>query len=577
MIALVLIIISAKIRYRSGEIDYLDSDATWHALYTIECYNETPISQHLFLPIVSMGGEDNKWISWGACIPDDVGNYYYTSFSPAGYFVPWAFMKAFNLPIEEKSLYIFNTFLLSVSALILIYLLWSVYLEYEWKGFLTITAAIAYILSPEILHGMGIVYWSQSIMQVTLLLQILAYYKCFIQKEEKYKCIFYIMTFINPYIEWTGYVANVGFALAEIIRNGKKCRKEGITRSFIIAGLTALSFGLFCLHYLLRTDTVVFFTALKNRFMARNVTTSVLLTDVIGGYLKSFLYLWVAFLVLTIWNIIKTGFIRIENGLLLLVSAFPIIENIVMKQHAIAYTYDRMKAVFVLILLLCELQKGIYETISSKNSRLICVGVIVIASLLNLKSYIKDPAYIWDVDYRTYNAQLAEYVTGKYPDAVYASDSAIRGYMNLLFGRGIYEGQSLDSAIEIARQKGKENVVYIKKDGYKLQPVVVMNIMSDVLYEISNDGNIVEILLGDYVQAAEMTDDNWTNGVSNNSNVILFSRNDNLLIQLLTHDFLVCNNIRMNINDVEFDDLWIRVETNISPDTCQYPSQIYIE
>ncbi len=74
------------VRCRSGEIDYLDSDATWHTLLTIECYNETPISQHLFLPIVSMGGEDNKWISWGATIPDKEGNYYYTSFSPAGYF-----------------------------------------------------------------------------------------------------------------------------------------------------------------------------------------------------------------------------------------------------------------------------------------------------------------------------------------------------------------------------------------------------------------------------------------------------------------------------------------------------------
>lgn len=35
LITLALIIISAKIRYRSGEIDYLDSDASWHALYTI--------------------------------------------------------------------------------------------------------------------------------------------------------------------------------------------------------------------------------------------------------------------------------------------------------------------------------------------------------------------------------------------------------------------------------------------------------------------------------------------------------------------------------------------------------------
>ena len=76
-----MVIMVSIIKFRGGEINYLDSDATWHTLLTMQAYDETPISQHKFLPIVSLGGVDNKGISWGATIPDKEGNFYYTSFS----------------------------------------------------------------------------------------------------------------------------------------------------------------------------------------------------------------------------------------------------------------------------------------------------------------------------------------------------------------------------------------------------------------------------------------------------------------------------------------------------------------
>ena len=115
------------VKYRGGEVNYLNSDATWHTLLTMEAYEETPISVHKFLPIVSLGGMDNKHISWGATIPDLEGNYYYTSFSPAGYVLPYFFVKIFHLPINEKSLYIFNTILFSISAVLWLIFLLRVY------------------------------------------------------------------------------------------------------------------------------------------------------------------------------------------------------------------------------------------------------------------------------------------------------------------------------------------------------------------------------------------------------------------------------------------------------------------
>ena len=579
LFAVALVVFAAVIRYRSGEIDYLDSDATWHTLLTIECYDETPISQHLFLPIVSMGGQDNKWIRWGATIPDTEGNYYYTSFSPAGYFLPWLFMKIFRLPVNENSLYLFNNILFSFSVILLVLLIDAVYEDNKNKEIMMLIGAISYVCVPELLHGMGIVYWHQSIMQVTLLAQIYFFYLYAVKAKPGFKWLFYILTLCNPYIEWTGYVANVGFALAEIVLNWKKSKIAGLKKAIIIGLVTIASFGIFCCHYLLRTDAVTFFAALKNRFMERNITTDVLITDVLGGYYKSFLYLWLLLLCFTIWSFVKRGNVRIDNGVVLMVSAFPIIENIIMKQHALAYTYDRMKAVFVMILLLCEITKNLLEVYEpSSFARFIIIGLTIGTAGLNLAAYKSDTSYIWEVDYRNNNSMLANFVTSEYPDALYASDSRIRGYMNLLFGRGIYEKQSIDSATELASQKGKENVVFIRKDGYRLLPIQVISIASGEIKEVDlKDGNVVERIAGDFWYAADMTDANWTKGVSKSKNIVLFERNDSLLVQLLTREMLKSDEDEYDIVNVDFDDLWIRVETSETPIKLSYPAPILIE
>lgn len=525
-----------------------------------------------------MGEDDNKWISWGACIPDIKGNYYYTSFSSAGYFLPWLFMKILHLPILESSLYVFNTFLFAISAIVLILLLWNVYDDCKQRRYIVLGGALAYIFAPELLHGMGICYWHQSIMQVTLLIQIYAYYMYAVKGLKPYRYLFYAFTLINPYIEWTGYVANIGFAIAELVLCWKDSKKRGFAKASIIAIATVVSFGIFCGHYLLRTEAATFFTALRNRFMARNVTTDVLVSDVIGGYYKSFLYLWVALLSLIVWAFIKNGSVNLQHGILFLVAAFPIIENIIMKQHALAYTYDRMKAVTVMVLLLCEALRNITEKTEIKRTISIAIGIVGVSSLLNFFSYRSNEHYIWDIDYRATNEKLANYVTTNYPDAVYASDTAIRGYMNLLFMRGIYEWQSMDAASEKAIERGKSQVVFIRKDGYSLQPILIKDIGTSETKEVLlQDGEPVERILGDYYYASEMTDENWTNGVSNTSNTVLFNRDDKLLIKLLTSDLLVVSETHLNITDIDYDEQWIRVKTDADCSECMCPAAIKIE
>lgn len=460
--AVLLVVCVSGFKYRSGGINYYNSDATWHTLLTIEAYNETPASEHLFLPIVSLGDQDDKYIPWGAAVSGENGNYYYTSFSPAGYFLPWLFLKIFRLPVTEQSLYLFNTVLFALSAMLWTGLVYMVFRREKGisASVIAMTGMLTYIFSPEIFHGMGIVYWHQSLMQVTLLVQTIAYYKMLESGGKKAKILFYLTAFVNPYIEWTGYVANIGFALAELIRY----RKKGIGKCCIIGIITIASFASFTLHYLLRVDIQVFMETLKYRFMARNVTTDVSLTDVFAGYLQSFSYLWFLLLCVMIWNLARYKKLEIRHGMLLFVLIFPVLENIIMKEHAVSYTYDRMKFVYFLSFLICELSCCLLSAVSHHKTG-VSAGVMVVTIMacgLNLKTYKENDAYIWKVDYRDDNQKFAECVNQNYRDSMLAINGwGIRGYINLVFGRGIYEGTDAETLKQIAVSRGKKYAIII--------------------------------------------------------------------------------------------------------------------
>lgn len=478
-----LVVASAALRYRSGEIRYQNEDATWHVMLTVEAYNETPASQHLFLPLVSLGEEADKSIAWGHTIPDDQGNYYYTSFSPAGFFVAWAFTTALGLPVSESSLYLLNTVLLCASAAVLVHLLATVYDRSRHRAALSLVGAVAYVLVPEVLHGMGIVYWHQSVMQVTLLLQVAAYYHYAVRGSRGWRAAFYVLALVNPYVEWTGYVANVGFALAELARGRADGWRRALGRAAAIGGLTLCSLALFCGHYLLRVSPEDFFGSLLFSFTARSAASEqATFLDLLAGYPASFLWLWPLLGVVLVWALVaRRGRLSLlpGTGTLLFVAAFPVLENVVMKQHAVAYPYDRMKAAFVLVILLCELARNALEAADERRGEGrrgglaagALVALTVAAGALNLASYVRSDTYIWDFAYRADNEAIARAVTERYPDAVYACNRGVRGYANMLFGRGIYEFQTVESAREIADERGADTVVYVVMD-----PPVVLDV-----------------------------------------------------------------------------------------------------
>lgn len=317
-----------------------------------------------------------------------------------------------------------------------------------------------------------------------------------------WRVAFYALALLNPYVEWTGYVANVGFALAEIFRS----RREGLPRAFGraagLAGLTLCSLVLFCAHYLMRVSAADFLDSLLFSFTARNaVSDQATYLDLLSGYVGSLLFLWGLLGVALAWALLaRRGSLSFSPGFgaLLFVSAFPLLENVVMKQHAVAYGYDRMKAAVPLVLILCELARNALEARPYRRAKgalatAALVAAALVTSSLNFASYVNDEHYIYSFCYKEDNELIARAINERYPDAVYACNRGIRGYANLLFGRGIYEFQTLESARALAGERGADTVVYITMDPPVVLSVEVISPESPggVTYTVE-DGEVVE-------------------------------------------------------------------------------------
>ena len=230
---------------------------------------------------------------------------------------------------------------------------------------------------------------------------------------------------------------------------------------------------LFSLHYLSVVSKSDYFHALYNRFMARNTLSSSsfkkLLLGYGGSFISSFIIIISLFIVLVIlykgFSFYKNSLIM-KNKLICFVALFPVFENIVMKQHATSYTYDRMKLAIFFAIVIADLLQMLFLMIKpiriiKLTSVLIC-AVILFISVFSYK-WSKDYK-VWDIDYGKNNIEISNYLAKKYNlnNSLYALDKLpVRGYINLLFNRSVYEGTNLKTISKIANNKNYRYAVEI--------------------------------------------------------------------------------------------------------------------
>lgn len=461
-----------------------NSDAVWHTLLITECMEEVPVSVHKMLPIVTLGDEADKHIPWGACVPDQYGNYYYTSFMPLSFIVPYLFFELPGIKATPFSLSLLSAILGLISCVLLYQLLVLMYGKRLNRGILLAAVLALYMFAPEMLHSNTEVYWGQNLYQPILILQLIVLCHYLEQKgkaRRKYLAWLALLSFVGGCIEWTAYVMNMGLAFCMIIKNSRN-RKKALKGEkwgkfdFIWIGVVSVAAGSTVIaHFLSVLGVEEFKRIMLKQFMLRNISNraGVLAWNAWQEYFDSFGIAISAVVVVGVAVLssketrgkIKKA-IKSNQAIVVFAAGIACLENVLMAQHALEYTYDRIKLGILLTLLFLFLLVLIWENKTEIFQKMLIL-FFATAALINLISFrFVENGYRWIVDgnYRD-NETLAEALGEKYTkeNSLYGQIpvTAVRGYTTLLFQRNIYDLKQLDDLEELAEEGNKRYVVYL--------------------------------------------------------------------------------------------------------------------
>ncbi len=599
---ILLFTISAVIRKPFASEGFSMSDATYHVLLTMQAYDETPSSVHHWLPIQSYGEEYNKYINNGpSLLQDELGNSYYVSFSPIGFYTPYFFCKFFHLSLTVRSLYIYNSFLMMLSAILLGGIVFICFKKY-W---LSVVSSIIYIFLPEILYTQGIVYWHHSLSQVFLLLQIMFFILCFIEhKNSKWLLLcYYVISFLYPYSEWTGFISNMGMALGILLYEMRLDKGKGLEgrisiplKSLInIAVMAVLTVGALA-YYVYRFSKVAsvnnIIATMKSRAGARSKASIFTLG---GGYKSSFGVILVILVVFAFFCIfwsnyrrkIVDEFSQRKIWVILIVTIIPIAENLVMREHAISYTFDRLKAAIPIIFLF-SLAVHSLELVSNKVAKVITVISMCIIIFFGLFTYGSNGKII-DMDQFDDTLVLRAYLEKNYlsegRNVLVKEGWRAWGYLQTLYHRNIYctTLYSNGQLLETAKKNLDDYVINLVPtlehgDTSCYTKAFITDVNTDEYYEVRAENGEIRIEKIDYLYAAELTDSNWTNGILNSdTSVILFENTAYNYKKLYGASKLICNNVVYNIINMDSDSNWIHVHIDSDASACSYPSILSVQ
>jgi hypothetical protein len=471
-------------------------EATYHTLLTITALNESPAKNHWYLPTISLGKELDKNISWGATVPTKTGDYIYTSFPPLGFLAPYFWFKSFGAEPSVKNLAYFNFFIGSLSAFVLFLLLVNLLKFNGYSPWVSMAGALIGstigIFSREALQSHGIIYWSHSLYQPILIFSLYFIFK-YLTSETKerrrlYEAAIIVMVFLSPLTEWTAYVFNVGLIFLLWLKNRNLPPARTLAIKIFIT--TAIAAALTVIHFGLAIGFRPTIGTLLARFLERNTSTGSIVALIQGYGLSYGLFILITLTILALSYFCNkqqvTGARQQITFFIFIAACIPLLENIIMLQHATQFSFDRLKFIFPTSLILAFS----FARFNIKL-RVLLLLFILLACFYGYKSYTTDMnIYTSWSSIDAENKKLASQILRKVDIecTMFSSKLGVRGYAPLLFHRGIYEYKSIQDAKELSIKRKACAFVYL--DGTPSFPDLQKYTKAIIIY---NNGSSIVI------------------------------------------------------------------------------------
>lgn len=504
-------------------------EAPYHVLHTINAYMKNDISQHYFLPTVTLEKELDKFISWGATVPDTQGNYFYTSFTSTTFVLPYLYFKITGAELTIQNLVKFNYLLQLLSIIMIFLLLRKINFKASQNQTLSNVASflasiLIFVFSTQFMISFGLGYWAQSVSQILIITQLYILISIIQDGFSNKKLILLgFVSIIFCYTEWTGFsttgLISLYFLYLFLTRKEKENLKIFFTLMFsiVIGGL------LIFLHYGLVIGFENLLNALYSRFSVRS-TGKIDYIFLLIGYVKSYgLYI---FILPILYFILQKN----ENDKIIdyklfyfpiFFSLVLIVENIIMMQHAVQFSFDRLKFGILLVILFnvffldfLTIRKNIYYI-------LIILGLILLSVIQNIDTYkntLKQYAIFESIHEK--NIEFIDLININNNKSILCSNIDVRGYFNLLINRSIYEGiQNLEKCKELAKERNASTAIFFSAewifnnvsgfDKFKVIP----EFLKVEIFNLSYNTAII-IYPTKYFSSCDLSDNNWEKGIS---------------------------------------------------------------
>jgi len=449
-------------------------EATYHAAWTMKVLSEAPIASHALLPSVVLDPLVGDTLLWGATPPTKGGGLIYTSFPPAGFVGPLAALSIFGVQVSASSLIVFNALLGLATAFVMLFLMREVMRlipskdRVPFAGTWMVSSLLAgcYLWSSEALLTHGAVYWAHSVSQVFFVGACLMFlrHQAFGLRPLS---IFGIAVLCGGFalLEWTGYVFNAGLTSILIIQafrsEGAK-RKEHLLLAVSIAGATLLVLIGTVIHYASMIGFEAMFETSLSRAERRSGFSDPMgsLSALPNAYLVSF-GLLVPLAIFAVFKLYKTGHLIGPVGLVILAAFLPMLENLVLMDHALSYSFDRLKLSVPLLMALAAWIACLSGRRALQVS-VFCVAAIGLSGAV-IYEFRTLPYSAWrDVQYQN-DTRVLDISSDPLADcAVYGHARSTRGYLNLLLDRDVYERSSLQEMVLAAQVKQACAIVYME-------------------------------------------------------------------------------------------------------------------
>lgn len=486
--------------------------ATYHVLWTDRALEKASPSSHFYLPTVTERPSHLRGIRWGQTVETPGGSFVYTSFPPLGFLVPELILGLRSQQISFSALVYFNFAIGLIAALAMAGLaraaVLSVLDESEdsavtgWAVFgLT---GVLYLFLREALTSHGEVYWPHSLAQLPLILGSWCAFRIFQGRLTVLSLLgLGLACLIYPSLEWTGFFfgAGVFVALAYLLRASFKgeaavpVSRSGLLLTMAVVAVATAAAGLAILmHYILVIGLGPLMQAFASRAYARTFRFSAAVWLPLGYFISFGALVPLALLALHRAISHRLFFDHRAIWLLLFVTTFPMLENLAMMQHASQFSFDRLKLAVPLLLIsmLVLAVEGLARNL------LVVTGLACLVIATNVQIWSWELLYYkpWGDAVKSNQALVERFEQDPLAQcALYGSPDDVRGYLNDLFDRDIYEKTDRETLLSMADPQHDCGVVVVKTENVfadlpRLQWIAVYDAEKQLLRTYSDPASL---------------------------------------------------------------------------------------